>query len=78
VAIVGLPRPGGAYAPFVKIDEREEGARLGHWVARAIEDHYTPEGWFREVSDYVVARRSKGKGWQVVKVKRVLTDQRRS
>jgi hypothetical protein len=78
VAIVGLPRSGGAYAPFVKIDEREEGTRLGHWVARAIEDHYTPEGWFREVSDYVVERRPKGKGWQVVKVKRVLTDQRRS
>jgi hypothetical protein len=66
VAIVGLPRFGGAYAGG-SVDEREQGARQGHWSVRVIEHLMGPNGSSQTISDYVVQRGDGGRGWKLVK-----------
>lgn len=65
VAILGLPRPGGAYAPGY-VDEREEGAKQGYWSIRVIERSMDPKGSSTTISDYVVQLDDE-KGWKLVK-----------
>lgn len=66
VAILGLPRFGGAYLPQSSaLDERESGAKQGHWSVRVVETFVTPEASSTKVSDYVMERT--GKGWGLVK-----------
>jgi hypothetical protein len=66
VAIVGLPRFGGAYAGG-SVDEREQGARQGHWLVRVIEHLMGPKGSSQTISDYVFKRELNGRGWTLVK-----------
>jgi hypothetical protein len=66
VAILGLPRPGGAYAPRY-VDERDEGARRGYWSIRVIQSFMGPKGSSETIYDYVVQRGDGGRGWKLVK-----------
>lgn len=62
VAILGLPRRGGAYS----IDERQQGGD-DIWSVRVIQRHLEPTGVNMVASDVVVERTSVS-GWKVMKV----------
>ena len=66
VAILGLPRPGGAYWPGSRVDERQQNGR-DVWSVRMIQRHLQPAGVNMVASDVVVERTPAGI-WRVVKV----------
>ena len=66
VAILGVPRPGGAYPPS-SLDEREEGLRQGYWTVRVIEKLLGPQGATSTTSDFVFEENADGTGWRLVK-----------
>ncbi len=65
IAILGLPRPGGAYWSQ-SVDKREEGLRKGHWSVRVLEWVLGPEGSIGTASDFVFERTSDNTAWKLV------------
>jgi hypothetical protein len=65
-AVLGLPRPGGAYLPSSRIDERRQDGRR-FWSVRVLTRHLEPVGASFVASDAVVERTPDG-AWRVVKM----------
>jgi hypothetical protein len=65
VAILALPRRGGAYWPGSRIDERA-GTPDGVWTVRVIERRLTPFGSSGSASDYV-AQRDSHASWRILR-----------
>lgn len=62
-AAIGMLRPGGAYFPGGRYDERERGIAAGESVVRVIVAEYTTGSSMLTAWDYVVA--SVGSKWQI-------------
>lgn len=66
VAILAIPRPGGAHLPGVRSAQQPE-HQAGVWSVRVIQRDLTPFGASASASDYVVARGANGR-WRVIQV----------
>jgi hypothetical protein len=69
-AIVGIPRPGGAYWPGSHVDNRAQAAE-GIWSTRVIQRHLSPAGASATASDYVAQRVADGR-WRIIGVVHLL------
>jgi hypothetical protein len=60
VAIIGIPRPGGAYWPGSHVDNQAQAAE-GVWSTRVIQRHLSPAGSSATASDSVAQRAAEGR-----------------
>jgi hypothetical protein len=66
VAVIGLSRPGGAFLPGSRVDERGQ-ATLGYRSVRVIRREFRPNGATQTAYDFVLAPEPPG-SWRIVKI----------